>query len=278
MSTNKYGPNIIYITTSCNFKCQYCYEEEDRNKLETQKTLSKKEIDDTLYKIIEREPKDRQTIIIIFGGEPLLYPELVEYTIMKALSIKQKTAFDIITNGSLVIKHLDKLEKWKQYCNNNGSFFGIEISHDGSGMDLRKYRSGKSSTIDVNKTLYILNKRNIIPFKISYTINPLNYNNISKDIIELCERYINVSRISVYCAYNLFDDNSIDNIHLDFKKNYAPYIYSIYKKPLCNTDICHLCRKCDKSADNYYYKIPGVDEIQSYNKHKMTTFQGWDNG
>ena len=47
--------NIIFLTTRCNFDCEYCYEKDKREQLDYQKDITVAEIDTFLKEIAERE-------------------------------------------------------------------------------------------------------------------------------------------------------------------------------------------------------------------------------
>ena len=61
----------IEFSRVCNFRCSYCYVEE---KLECTDELSRKEIKDVILQAKELGARK----IIILGGEPSIYPHLIE--------------------------------------------------------------------------------------------------------------------------------------------------------------------------------------------------------
>jgi len=69
----EYNSCGILLTENCNAKCKMCCDSRGRV---IGKTLSKEELDLILDNIKECETVD---VVGITGGEPMLYPELIEY-------------------------------------------------------------------------------------------------------------------------------------------------------------------------------------------------------
>ena len=69
----EYNSCVILLTENCNAKCKMCCDSRGRV---IGKTLSKEELKLILDNIKECETID---VVGITGGEPMLYPELIEY-------------------------------------------------------------------------------------------------------------------------------------------------------------------------------------------------------
>lgn len=80
----------IEFSRICNFRCSYCYVEE---KATCSNELSRQEIQDVILQAKELGARK----IIILGGEPSIYPHLVE---MLRFLGKQGLAIEMFTNGS----------------------------------------------------------------------------------------------------------------------------------------------------------------------------------
>lgn len=96
--SQKISQIIICPTLECNFACPYCFETRQQGKMSTEiqnETLL------FIEKILEKHPQ----ILSIdwFGGEPLLYPQIIEEMSQKIISLCSKYGseyrFTITTNG-----------------------------------------------------------------------------------------------------------------------------------------------------------------------------------
>jgi MoaA/NifB/PqqE/SkfB family radical SAM enzyme len=87
----------LELSRKCNMRCIYCYASAGE-KLDDELTFS--EIEDVLQQAIALGAK---RIIILGGGEPLLYPEVME--IMRILHA-QGIGMDLFTNGTLITRSM----------------------------------------------------------------------------------------------------------------------------------------------------------------------------
>ena len=86
----------IEFSRICNFRCSYCYVEE---KVEYGDELSREEIKDAILQAKELGARK----IIILGGEPSIYPHLVE---MIYFLSKNGLQIEMFTNGSGITREL----------------------------------------------------------------------------------------------------------------------------------------------------------------------------
>ena len=106
---------ILTLTNRCNFKCNMCTQTDD---LLPQEEMTIEDYKKFFDEISEINPKPK---ILLFGGEPLLYPhfdELLDMVYAYGFSCQ------LVTNGYYLDKHLEKLSKYN---------IGITISLDGTG-------------------------------------------------------------------------------------------------------------------------------------------------
>ena len=82
----------ISITNKCNLKCTYCYE----RKLNTELGNIDDETADNIIRFISR--RNDAGVIFLFGGEPLLYKNLIR----KFVNSLTANLFVITTNGMLL--------------------------------------------------------------------------------------------------------------------------------------------------------------------------------
>ncbi len=117
--TNKRTPLManLLITNRCNLKCFYCYVDTfNRNVKDIEKQVLFDMID-TFY--------DRGTrLIVLLGGEPLLYKEIGD--VIRYIKNKNMVC-EIITNGYRVEKYIEDLKLCDSVC---VSLDGDEKSHD----------------------------------------------------------------------------------------------------------------------------------------------------
>lgn len=276
---SKQRTNVVYITTKCNLRCEYCYESDNKNEENFKdKDCTYDDLDNFLNEIMEREEGCVSTIVIM-GGEPLICPNKVFYLLDRCKELgktgKHRFGITITTNGTLITN--DIINKFKQYSELDGVSFGVEISYDGSGQYRRKFPNGKSSLDKVENIISKLIKNEIYP-KISYTVNISNYDKAIKDTIYIIEKFNNkIDGISYSIAY--MDLENIENRY-GFKwkneyKSYFKYIYNKYNIPLCDM-VCDLCKKCDKldfEGNSYLSPITGITYATKEDMGQFSQFQ-----
>ena len=78
----------IVLTSACNFRCAYCFEENFSNK---KSNISDENLETIISYVRKNLWKYNEVIISWFGGEPLLYPyvkELIDYATSQNLEIQ----------------------------------------------------------------------------------------------------------------------------------------------------------------------------------------------
>ena len=104
----------ISITNKCNLKCSYCYERH----LNTEYGCIKDDVKEKIADFIKSQGD--ANVLYLFGGEPLLYKDIVKYYCENINARK----YVITTNGTL----LD--EEFIKWCSDRKVI--INMSHDGS--------------------------------------------------------------------------------------------------------------------------------------------------
>ncbi len=125
----------ISITNKCNLKCTYCYE----RKLNTELGNIDDETADNIIRFISR--RNDAGVIFLFGGEPLLYKNLIR----KFVNSLTANLFVITTNGMLLE------EEFIKWCMKNN--VRINLSHDGADCSARGIKAE-----DLNEKLKLLLK------------------------------------------------------------------------------------------------------------------------
>lgn len=119
MSELNIGTVNIMMGDTCNFNCRYCLQKENVC------TQERKTIDDSVIDYINHlvniRPKTANKLMIYFwGGEPLLYPDIIKYVVDK---LKDSVYYTIITNGSQLN------QEWVEFLNKHR--IPLILSHDG---------------------------------------------------------------------------------------------------------------------------------------------------
>lgn len=98
---NKYK---LAITTECPLSCRYCFVKKDKQVMDCQ--IAKRSIDF----IFQNSRRDDLLSILIYGGEPLLFPgflkKIIRYSTLKAKRLNRKIFISVGTNGVLLNRQL----------------------------------------------------------------------------------------------------------------------------------------------------------------------------
>lgn len=129
----------IVCTEKCNLECIYCYRKHRRK---CEKRADLEHVQEELSRINNMDISE----VILTGGEPLLYPDILNLIHM----FRDKTV-TILTNGIIPLKELDDVD-------------GIVISVDGTEEDMYSNRGISPSQYKVirqNIAYYIRNKKKV---------------------------------------------------------------------------------------------------------------------
>lgn len=220
----------------CNLKCEYCYQAIDTEKFQA----SDENITEFINEICNREGFKTVSTVVLFGGEPLLYPDrffrALELLELKTQETGKQFAISTTTNG-IAFLNPSILGKFKNTVSNLKNHFTLEISYDGKGHDRRVYPSGRYSKADVEKALSLFEPNDIT---IRYTIHAGNYKCVLGDLVAL-QKY----RKIILNYYETELDLHTDVRALKAKiRRIAEYLYTIYGKPICYAN-CELCKACN---------------------------------
>ena len=209
---------IIDITKKCNFDCIYCF----RN-LEDKRVISDDVLKDICKYILNivKEREMKNVTIQVWGGEPLLAMDKIEYIYNFFHDININLHIDIETNGSLITKEIAK----KLY--NMNVSVGISIDGEEKHQNIQRKLVNGESTSDLvinginNLREYygdniggitVITKYNYqdIDKIIDYFVNKLNIHsmkfNIVRDNPNALEENIGLSKDEIKTfANNLYD-------------------------------------------------------------------------
>ncbi len=156
MTTNKltdsFGREIRYlrlsITDRCNLRCQYCMPTEGIDIVKKTELLSYKE----MYRIIRVLSELGVNKVRLTGGEPFVRKEFMIF-LEKLNFNKNLKEINITTNGALISKHINSLEKL--------NVKNINLSIDSLNADNFKKITRRNVFSQVYNTLEILEKSNL---------------------------------------------------------------------------------------------------------------------
>ena len=175
---------IIHLTEKCNLNCTYCYENK-RNK-----DISFEDIKNLIDYEINR--KQNYSIIIFYGGEPLLQKNMIKSTIdyINSKNCKTDFYFGITTNGTLLDDDFINYMKENRFVNIAYSIDGMKETHDLN----RKTIDGKG-TFDIvqtnaKKLLHSFNE--VVAMSVITKNNLSNLSNNVEYLIDMGFKYINL--------------------------------------------------------------------------------------
>jgi uncharacterized protein len=192
----------LFITEECNLNCKYCYAPKSNNTLTLEQ--GKKIID----KVKEKCPDKLQ--LSFWGGEPLLYPELVVDLITYAKDLYSGKMFDtlIVTNGTFYDNEIFK--KLKRLGTR------IQVSLDGKPETNEEVR-GKSELVIGNLKKMLVNFPNM---SVRMTYLPDNVHKLADNVLFI--RSLGVKRVMHQAAIEAEWDEQSVNI-------YAKQLENLYK-------------------------------------------------
>ena len=128
---------ILWLTTNCNLQCKYCYAADIHDDNSIGSILEKKKIisKDAVRQAINLLKPEGRTVLQISGGEPTLYPELIEFTLNYARNRRPQALVQLQTNATLVSDKIIKLIKENK--------ISVGVSIDGTA-DINERLRGKT--------------------------------------------------------------------------------------------------------------------------------------
>lgn len=212
---NRYKIDII-PGYGCNFRCKYCFEQEKdfayKNISMTDETISN--VSKYINFLLSEKLQDAEELVLCFyGGEPLLYLDIIEKIINNFINDK-RVNFNIITNGSLIKENINKLIDIQ---NNIEDRLNIRVSYDYYLQDNRK-----ENTYDlVRNNILLLNKNNI-NVKTLTVLTPKDFENIDNifnDFYNLYKKNNSLKlRFNIATSYRYDIDGDINNVDIDVDK------------------------------------------------------------
>lgn len=243
--------DILYLTSRCNFACEYCYEHRNSLTADNIFDLDKKQARANIRDIMARNKNpEEQNIIVLFGGEPTLNWDVCKDAVRYAYSLNTNVFFCLSTNG------------WKfkqdQFCldfiklsHDVNHQIGLDLSFDGVGNFRRKLLNGKDTTEGMYEVLRNVHKYGI-RFNLRYTVHAGNVDLVDKDLA-LFDKHFNPTKYVVsYDTRNI----GIEAVDAVKEKLRSAYVNKLIAKPICGV-VCDLCDQCIKSQTDISYWASG---------------------
>ena len=218
-NSTDYAHYIIFMTTGCNARCEYCFEKGSK------KVSLNKENRDKIINFIKNESKARKHIHVqFFGGEPLLCFDYLKYISTNLIDFCNKNHIkytsNIVTNASLLSKKvIDELTKL--------NIVNIQVTLDGTKNEYEK-RKNYIRVKDAYE-LVLKNIENALKEKLSVSIrinfDKENFNDIMQLLkdIEYLNKYSNF-----YCYVMPIYSNDGKNKNLILKNDINNYFEKIF--------------------------------------------------
>lgn len=169
----------ITVTTKCPIKCDYCFVEKN------DQTMDYKTAKASLDFLLKNGEEGEMLLIFLYGGEPLLYPELlkkiIKYAFSKAKEVNRDIFFCIGTNGILLTKKI--ITFFKKYE------IGIALSLGGDKKAHDKFRhyGNKKGTFDEVLQKLELLKKEMSPYRyyVAYCLHPKQVDRLYDNFVYL---------------------------------------------------------------------------------------------
>lgn len=194
---------VIATTMECNFACPYCYENRRPGRMS-------KEVRDSIMDFIIQniEKGTKELDITWYGGEPLLYPELIREFAMKIRSIAEDNGCTLkmymVTNGYLlnqnVVEMIDEIGIVKVQI----TLDGLREYHDAR----RHLRNGKGTFDKIFENLKLFEEYSI---RVDIRMNVDNEN--CKDYIGLQKKIAELDNPNIVVYPSPVEDINHDTVN-----------------------------------------------------------------
>jgi sulfatase maturation enzyme AslB (radical SAM superfamily) len=251
--------NVLYFTNKCNLACTYCYEDLPGR---PPQILTIQQIESSIDTIIEREDPNKQTLIVLFGGEPTLEWDNVCYAMQYAWSKKKNIHFNLTTNG---IKYLSQefINTTKQNKFYKMGMLSIDVSFDGIGNKDRIFKNGLDSTNSMLQVFKNLNS-NGVKYRIRYTIQRQNVRNLYNDIALIVNTFKPL-RLITSVAWDTLLEGDINRLSDAKERLRDDWINKRINVPVCEL-FCDMCSGCGerKELKTYFTDEGNVTTYGNY--------------
>lgn len=262
---------VIAPTLECNFRCLYCYE----NQIEGKMNIS---IQNNIVKLCEYmiyTKKINEIQLFWYGGEPLLYNDIINNLSQKIIDLCKKNDVKyiagIVTNGYLINKKMIDEFKKNRILSAQITLDGTKDVHD----KRRVLYDGKNGTfIKIFKNINLLLNENI-NVTIRMNVDKENKDNI-KDLVEFLKDNIDDKRkvnLSLGCVFPTDEDKNNRNIYCMNKSEFA----DVKLDTLMIAQKYNLNKIIDKNFPKKRFNYCSAPTESSYViNHKGEVFKCWN--
>lgn len=247
--------NVLYLTSRCNFACEYCYEHKGQDRASELFDLDENQAIKNVEDIIAKEPDPNiQTMIVLFGGEPTLNWDVCKKAAQHAFKLKENVFFCLSTNGWM-FRHDEFCKDYIKFARSVNRQIGIDLSFDGIGNFRRKLLGGGETTQGMYKVLVNMAKYNI-KYSLRYTIHQGNIDYAAKDLA-IFDKYFKPDKYVLSYDNQNLDPEAVVRVKNDIRQQ---YIDGNITKPLCEL-VCDICKKCIKTGEYSYWSHGNIRNL-----------------
>lgn len=160
---------VLFVTDSCNLGCTYCYQSRLKNHLEWS------DVEPALEHWFEQSP-DAVTVSF-FGGEPLIYWDLVKRTIERSQALSREhdkpVAFAIATNATRMSDEI--YDRFAEVG------MRVQVSIDGPSH-VHDQQRGRGTFVKVREAIDRLMSMPTVKLKTSTVITPVNVDRVAESL------------------------------------------------------------------------------------------------
>ena len=239
--------NILYLTSRCNFDCEYCYEHGENGRAATTFDLTEQQAHRNIEEIIGREPDpNKQTMIVLFGGEPTLNWEVCKSAARYGYKLKKNIYFCLSTNGWR-FRHDDFCWDYLKLTRDVGHQIGIDLSFDGVGNYRRKLIGGKGTTQGMFEVLRNMHRYNFV-YSMRYTVHAGNIKLAARDLANI-DKYFGPDKYVLSFDTAKLDLDELERTKAEIRQQYIDHNIT---RPVCNL-VCDVCPNDCKRGGQYSY-------------------------
>lgn len=241
--------------TDCNLRCVYCFATDKNRKAMTEGNIDK------IFDFIENyEHKMENAIIKVYGGESMIYPNLVFKIMDKTIELNEKKIYEkirfvLVTNGTIYNEEMvDRVIRMRESMSSSGfaiSFDGCEKVH----AENRPFASGVESYTSVisnirrykeyiNSITWASEKQKKNAFNVQFVFSP--------QIIENIDEVIKVTKAfrheGIYTSDLLMNDESYNGLDLDLAQEAVTKLFEAFDGEGGNSYRLFSCDKAIKAG------------------------------
>lgn len=194
---------VLATTMDCNFRCPYCYENRRKGKMSD-------EVQDSILNFIKENIDNgiKALDITWYGGEPLLYPSIIENLSAKIRQVAERTGCELkmymVTNGFLLtpelVEMMDRIGVVK-----------VQITLDGLRENHDKRRYLKNGTGTFERIFHNLALFDEYSIRVDIRMNIDNENYI--DYIGLQKKIAELNNPNIYVYPSPVEDINPDTVN-----------------------------------------------------------------